>query len=294
MIDYNDTTQLYQSEGNVMDSIGKIFETLNFGRLEVVEYKNSSDVTVRFLETGSIKKSNMANIRSGRVRDDKKPMYKPRYKKGDVVKTKSSGLVEVLDFVSSRLVVVRFIETGNVIETRCSSLDSGYLKDRERPEICGVGFIGHGKYRSNGCHVEAYNHWTNMLRRCYDPKCDSYKYYGKLGVRVDSEWHNYQLFADWFFENRPENLNVVYLDKDIGGGDRMIYSKTTCLLVSASENNQEVVSRKFGTFSLKDPHGNVFEVHNQTRFAKENGLRQSCISNLRNGKQETHKGWKLA
>lgn len=277
-----------------MNVVGKIFNTINFGKLEVINYINSGNVLVRFVETGSEKKATMGNIRSGRVRDDSKPMYKPKYKKGDLVKTKIYGYVEVVEFISSREIVVKFVDTGNVTKTRGSSLQGGYLKDREKPEIAGVGFIGYGDYKSNGEHVEAYNHWTNMLRRCYDPKCDSYPVYGEKGVAVDSNWHNYQLFAKWFFANRPKDLNVVYLDKDINSSDRKIYSENTCLLVSASENNQEVVSRKFGVLTLRSPSGEIFEIQNQTKFAKDNGLRQSCISNLRNGKQNSHKGWTLA
>lgn len=276
------------------DLIGKVFDTLNFGKLKILEYNNSSSVKVEFIETGTKKVTTMGNIRKGRVRDDSKPLYKLSYSVGDVFSTKESGDVEIIKISSSRSVLVKFIDTGNTRNALPASIKSGYLKDRERPEICGVGFIGYGNYKSNGSHVEAYNHWTNMLRRCYDRKCDSYHVYGNLGVRVDPEWHNYQSFAEWFFDNRPENLDIVYLDKDIKGSGRKIYSPETCSLVSASENNQEVVTRKFGKFKLLSPDGNVVEFANQTKFAEANQLNQTCISNIINGKQESHKGWKKA
>ena len=49
--------------------VGKIFETLNFGKLEVIEYRNAKDVTVKFTETGFVTKAEASQIRNGQVRD---------------------------------------------------------------------------------------------------------------------------------------------------------------------------------------------------------------------------------
>ena len=49
--------------------VGKVFDTLNFGQLEVIEYKNAKDVTVKFTKTGFVTKAEASQIRKGQVRD---------------------------------------------------------------------------------------------------------------------------------------------------------------------------------------------------------------------------------
>lgn len=39
-----------------------------------------------------------------------------------------------------------------------------------------------------------YNIWKNMMRRCYNEGNDSYKYYGKRGIKVCDEWHDVEKF----------------------------------------------------------------------------------------------------
>ena len=49
--------------------VGKKFDTLNFGQLEVIEYINAKNVTVKFIKTGFVTKAEAAQIRKGQVRD---------------------------------------------------------------------------------------------------------------------------------------------------------------------------------------------------------------------------------
>lgn len=53
--------------------VGDVFETLNYGTLEVIEYGGYETVTVRFKRTGYTTKTRSADIRSGRVKDYLKP-----------------------------------------------------------------------------------------------------------------------------------------------------------------------------------------------------------------------------
>ena len=45
---------------------------------------------------------------------------------------------------------------------------------------------------------------------------------------------------------------------------------------------------------LLDPSGSSFIITNARKFAKEHKLDPSSLSKVLNGKQTTHKGWKLA
>ena len=97
----------------------------------------------------------------------------------------------------------------------------------------GVGYIGNGKYVAsiNGKHTKCYMIWKNMLRRCYDPKSiekrPTYK-----GCEVSPEWHDFQVFSDWFQTNYYEIEDErMALDKDILCKGNKIYSPDTCIFV---------------------------------------------------------------
>lgn len=49
-----------------------------------------------------------------------------------------------------------------------------------------------------------------------------------------------------------------------------------------------------GNYKFISPEGDVFEVDNMTKFCYDKNLCQGHMSNVWNGKQKTHKGWKRA
>ena len=104
----------------------------------------------------------------------------------------------------------------------------------------GIGYIGDGKYKSrdeNKKKTKAYNTWSHMLRRCYDPYyLNEHPPY--RDCIVCEEWHNFQNFAKWFYENYYEcNDEQMQLDKDILIKGNKIYSPNTCILVPKRINS---------------------------------------------------------
>lgn len=98
----------------------------------------------------------------------------------------------------------------------------------------GIGYMGDGKYKSkdeNKKKTKAYNTWNHMLQRCYDPYyLNEHPTY--IDCYVCEEWHNFQNFAKWFYENYYEcNDEQMQLDKDILIKGNKIYSPNTCVLV---------------------------------------------------------------
>ena len=56
---------------------GKVFKTKNYGDVVVLQYTNTRDVTVKFINTGNIRKVGMSELKKGEVRDNElKPVYK--------------------------------------------------------------------------------------------------------------------------------------------------------------------------------------------------------------------------
>ena len=96
-----------------------------------------------------------------------------------------------------------------------------------------VGYTGVGKYqtRINGVNTDYYNKWHDLIRRCYyeDAKEIFPAYYGSC--EVCNQWHNLQLFAEWYEENYYEVDERLHLDKDILYPGNKIYSPDTCVLV---------------------------------------------------------------
>lgn len=110
----------------------------------------------------------------------------------------------------------------------------GGVKNPYDKTICGVGYIGVGKYKTgtNTKHTEEYQNWTCMIRRCYDVKLkERYSaYYG--GCIVCDEWHNFQTFAEWWNAHIYRvGTERMHLDKDILFNGNRLYSPETCLIV---------------------------------------------------------------
>lgn len=129
--------------------------------------------------------------------------------------------------------------------------------DPYKRNIAGIGYRGKlsdgtipKAVDNEGKILREYNHWYNMINRCYNEKClekrPSYR-----NVTVDEKLLEFAYFYEHFNEiegyeewkAHPELL--WHLDKDIKqqGVNNKIYSIETCKLVIASENAKEVFDR---------------------------------------------------
>ena len=101
-----------------------------------------------------------------------------------------------------------------------------------------MGYFGLGKYKpdkaGNGStyNKRIFSSWQRMIVRCYSeaeqarPSASTY-----IGVKVSSEWHNFQNFCTWAEENYPDKFIEGWeLDKDLFG-DGKTYSPETCTLL---------------------------------------------------------------
>lgn len=55
--------------GNMRESVGKVFPTLNYGDVELVVYKDSTNITVKFINTGNLADTTVGNLKQGKVMD---------------------------------------------------------------------------------------------------------------------------------------------------------------------------------------------------------------------------------
>lgn len=67
----------------------------------------------------------------------------------------------------------------------------------------------HGRAPNNR-YDPTYRSWYDMIRRCYNPKCESYKDYGAKGVQVTQRWLGKGGFARFLVDmgERPAGLTL--------------------------------------------------------------------------------------
>ena len=206
---------------------------------------------------------------------------------GEIYETNNFGTLEVIEYVTSSKVRVRFLATGYERYTTYQHIRNGQVKDLFIPIVYGVGYMGEGLHKSKvgGKSTKEYTAWHNMLQRCYDPiyrtKRPTY-----IGCSVTDGWHNFQVFAAWFTECYIEGYE---LDKDIKVPDNKVYGPDTCTFVTQAENS-EAASAVTAIFC--SPEGIRTEVYNISKFAMEKGLNQSHLSKVSRGTSHQHKGWK--
>lgn len=129
---------------------------------------------------------------------------------------------------------VQFLDEHGYIKEHvyAQSFKLGSVKNPYDKTVCGVGYLGVGKYHVGDSEKkisDAYNTWKGMLERCY---YDDVKHPAYFGIcEVCDEWLNYQNFAKWFEEHRYKVKGRLHLDKDILFPGNKIYSPKHCILI---------------------------------------------------------------
>ena len=84
-----------------------------------------------------------------------------------------------------------------------------------------------------------------MKKRCYNPNCKNYKYYGDKGINIDVDWiSNPHLFEEWALENGyEETLTIDRIDSD---GD---YCPDNCQWLTRAENTKKSVKHNWITIN---------------------------------------------
>lgn len=119
--------------------------------------------------------------------------------------------------------ILKNVEYGN--------LKKGHIKNPFEPKIYNIGFIGIGKYDYIN-NLTAYRTWHGMIKRCYN-ESNFIKHPTYKDCTVHSDWHNFQNFAKWFYENYKDGFQM---DKDYTCFDNKVYSQDTCVFIPQELN----------------------------------------------------------
>lgn len=131
------------------------------------------------------------------------------------------------------------LDNGYIFTTYKTQLDKHNWQTPYSKVVCGIGYHGVGKYDIKKDKA-VYTHWLNLFKRCYANDID-YLLNGRLRTYKDcyvcEEWHNFQNFAKWYYDNIWECDQILSIDKDILVKGNKIYSPTTCVFVTTQINN---------------------------------------------------------
>lgn len=145
----------------------------------------------------------------------------------------------IVDYRKWDDVDVYFPEYNWIIRNKTyGNFKKGEIKCPYEPSVCGVGYVGEGKYKAseNGKATRVYNTWHNMLKRCYSEKYHK-RHPTYINCSASEEFHNFQNFGEWDEDNYYEiEGEKMCLDKDILVKHNKIYSPETCIYVPNNIN----------------------------------------------------------
>jgi hypothetical protein len=158
----------------------------------------------------------------------------------------NSGKYTVIEYFDNLNTTIQF-EDGTILKNITTNrIRTGVIKNYNYPSFCSKGRIGYGKYSPNE-DKKALSSWKNMLVRCYNEKqLDKNLSYNN--AIICEEWHNFQNYAEWFYENYDEsNMRGWVLSKGILAKNNKTYSPETCCFAPQELNKiirEEKVDRK--------------------------------------------------
>lgn len=220
-----------------VDKYEKFYPSISYGNMEILE-STPRKFKVRFVESGYEVWADKGNVLAGKVKDKTRP-------RGSVWTdwneefTNNAGQSGLIFKKKSKACMVRFYETGHERQANVDNVRAGKVNDPYTISVLGVGFLG--EYAKVPYWREGKQLWSNVMKRCYNPK-DYMGYYGK--AFVDERWH---CFAN-FLEDLPQLENftawlkgktegqVYNFDKDLKVPGNKTYSKDTCMFVTEYEN----------------------------------------------------------
>lgn len=153
--------------------------------------------------------------------------------------TEKYGSFEVLSYEGGGRYKLLFPFTGFTTNVLTKHIKTHAVKDPLYPIVLGVGCVGVGAYKCAGesrSNTPEYEVWRGILRRCHDKNSTSYARYGMRGVTIQSNWYNFQNFAEWY-TRQPAYFKRWHLDKDLVDYNTLEYNTVNCTLVPPAINS---------------------------------------------------------
>lgn len=150
---------------------------------------------------------------------------------GEIYTFSDGRTMKIIEYFNTDNITVIFNDMSISKNERYSRFKIGQIKNKNTPVVCGVGYFGYGDYSEKN-NLICYGAWKGMISRCYHVNSASKNpTYSDCSVHPD--WHNFQVFAKWFYNNYKDGFQ---LDKDILFKGNRVYSAKNCCFVPKDIN----------------------------------------------------------
>lgn len=226
--------------GNIRVTYNQFYESNGYGTMEVLE-REGKKLKIRFVDTGYETVAEAGNVLAGKVRDYSVPRSTTHdWQEWDEEFTNNAGYSGKIISKKSKKCIVQFYETGFTAEVHIDNVRQGKISDPYSKTFLNIGYLG--EYELKPYWKQAKQLWSNMMKRCYNPK-DKHGYFGRCFV--DVRW---QCFANFLQDiSQLENFELwlhakelgtspYNLDKDLKFEGNNIYSKEACMFATEYDN----------------------------------------------------------
>jgi len=225
---------------NVRKIYDQFYESNGYGIMEVIG-RDGRKLHLRFVTTGYETTADAGNVLAGKVRDFSVPKCTAHdWQPWDEEFTNNAGYSGKIISKKSKKCVVQFYDTGYTAEVHIDNVRMGKISDPYSKTFLGIGYLG--EYELLPYWKQAKQLWSNMMKRCYNPK-DAHGYFGKCFV--DTRWHCFANFLsdissldnfDSWLEAKQLGTSPYNLDKDLKFEGNKVYSREACIFATEFEN----------------------------------------------------------
>lgn len=143
----------------------------------------------------------------------------------------NTGEFEVIG-IDRQNITVRFDDGYEVVALK-GNVVKGSVRNPYDKTMYGIGFRGEGPYTM---HKQlTHSKWSGIFHRCYDEQYNlDHPTYGEAYCHED--WHNYQNFCKWAYEQIGFGVKGFDLDKDLLVKGNKVYGPATCVFIPQELN----------------------------------------------------------
>lgn len=135
-------------------------------------------------------------------------------------------------------------DCGNTVKVKSGNLMSGKTNScgcirREKTSL-----LGRSRRIYSATEKRLHSIWIDMLRRCENPSNKDFHNYGARGITVFNEWHTFEAFKVWSFENGyASGLSIDRINVDGG------YSPSNCRWATVMEQANNKRNTRFVNYN---------------------------------------------
>ena len=204
----------------------------------IIEYYGYDNITIQFEDGVVVKEKYYDCFKKGNIKNPNLRNYNFKDRTGERRQMNNGEYATIIEYFADNNITIQF-DNGFIMKNRYyQNFKKGKVQSPVYKSLYGIGYIGIGEYKTkeNNKMTSAYKAWINMFSRCYSESANKY-FPTYVNCTVSEDFHCFQDFAKWYYDNMwGENIKFQ-IDKDILIKNNKVYSKDTCVLVDSKLNH---------------------------------------------------------